>query len=119
LILLHTGNHQFNREVLYFSKIHKTLFAKYKKIEFTMYLPKYICSLPEEIACGVAGGRQEDAGAAGSPELQGRSEVQGRGRQSYRWRGKEWVEEKKRREKKGGKGRRGCKPAGHFQNCIF
>ncbi|KAC8562497.1 hypothetical protein FH972_027267 [Carpinus fangiana] len=41
-----------------------------------------ILGLPEEIACGVADGRQEDAGAAGSPELQGRSEVQGRGRQS-------------------------------------
>jgi hypothetical protein len=38
--------------------------------------------LSEDIACGVAGGRQEDAGAAGSPELQGTSEVQGRGRQS-------------------------------------
>jgi hypothetical protein len=35
--------------------------------------------------------------------------VQGRGRQSYRGRGKEWGEEKKRREKKGGKGRRGCR----------
>jgi hypothetical protein len=22
-------------------------------------------------------------------------------------------------KKKGGKGRRGCRPAGHFQNCIF
>jgi hypothetical protein len=71
--------------------------------------------LPEEIACGVAGGIQEDAGAAGSPELQGRSEVQGRGRQSYRGRGKEWVEEKKRREKKRG-GRVG---GGASQLAIF
>jgi hypothetical protein len=36
----------------------------------------------EKIACGVTGGRQEDAGAAGTPDLQGRSEVQGRGRES-------------------------------------
>jgi hypothetical protein len=36
----------------------------------------------EKIACGVAGGRREDAGAAGTPNLQGRSEVQGRGRES-------------------------------------
>jgi hypothetical protein len=36
----------------------------------------------EKIAYGVAGGRREDAGAAGTPNLQGRSEVQGRGRES-------------------------------------
>jgi hypothetical protein len=44
------------------------------------------------------------AGDRRTPELQGRSEVQERGRQSYRGRGKEWGEEKKRREKKRGEG---------------
>jgi hypothetical protein len=65
----------------------------------------------EKIACGVAGGRQGDAGAARSPVLQGRSEVRGSGRESYRGRegkngGKKRREGKKKRGG-GGEGRVG------------
>jgi hypothetical protein len=40
--------------------------------------------LKKEMAWGIADGREEVAAAATSPEQQGRSEVQGRGRESSR-----------------------------------
>jgi hypothetical protein len=61
--------------------------------------------LKEEMAWGVAGGREEVARAAASPKQQGRSEVLGRGRESLRGRdgtsrGKKRKEGKKKKKKK-------------------